>query len=40
MEDIELFIKKILNKITNHFNIYPLLGFKAESLRKFKIKLK
>jgi len=37
---IEIYKKEILNKIINHFNIYPLLGFKAESLRKFKIKLK
>ena len=36
---IEIYKKEILKKIINHFNDYPLLGEKAESLKKFRVAL-
>lgn len=33
---LEIYRKETLEKIKNHFNNYPLLGEKAESLQKFK----
>jgi hypothetical protein len=32
---LEIYKKETLKKIINHFNNYPLLGEKAESLQKF-----
>jgi hypothetical protein len=37
---LEIYKKEILKKIINHFNNYPLLGEKAESLQKFNQKFK
>lgn len=37
---IEIYKKEILKKFLDHFNDYPLLGEKAESLLKFKSKYK
>jgi hypothetical protein len=37
---IEIYRKETLQKILNHFNNYPLLGEKAESLKKFSTKFK
>jgi LAGLIDADG endonuclease len=37
---IEIYKKEILKKILDHFNYYPVLGEKAESLLKFKSKFK
>jgi hypothetical protein len=34
---LEIYKKETLQKIINHFNDYPLLGQKAESLQKFKL---
>jgi hypothetical protein len=37
---LEVYKKETLQKIINHFNDYPLLGEKAESLKKFNQKFK
>ena len=37
---LEIYKKETLNKILDHFDNYPLLGEKAESLLKFKSKFK
>jgi hypothetical protein len=37
---IEIYKKETLQKIINHFNNYPLLGEKAESLKIFSAKFK
>lgn len=37
---LEIYKKETLQKIINHFNYYPLLGEKAESLQKFNQKFK
>jgi len=37
---IEIYRKETLKNIINHFNNYPLLGEKAESLKKFNTKFK
>lgn len=37
---LEIYKEEILKKIINHFNDYPLLGEKAESLQKFSQKFK
>jgi hypothetical protein len=37
---IEIYRKETLQLIINHFNNYPLLGEKAESLKIFSFKLK
>jgi hypothetical protein len=37
---IEIYRKETLQFIINHFNNYPLLGEKAESLQKFNKKFK
>lgn len=36
---LEIYKKEILKKILDHFNDYPLLGEKAESILKFKSKI-
>ena len=35
----EIYKKETLINIINHFNYYPLLGEKANSLQKFKLKI-